>query len=333
MKNLYQDLGLRDAEKNSRVLEDAVARSKDLKSKFIGRFILLNPRRKTVYDRNLHVLKTIARLRDAVSVKPSFDWARLHQGEFDSSAKVGHNSSIVRPLLLFICFVFVGIVIYASYVFDRDTDSVDSAVPAASASDLSDAGKDSVVGASAEFRADQPYIDNATSKQLPSLVGDDLTNSPMTWDELLKGTGITSESSIAPSNLIMQPLPQNGAVVRYSSAEPIAPFSVSTRRGDGNFFVKLADTRSPKKAIVTVFIRDGMTAEIDVPLGTYELKYATGTSWYGAKDLFGSSTRYAKADETFTFRTEGNRVSGYSVELHLQANGNLETDPISADEF
>ncbi len=73
--------------------------------------------------------------------------------------------------------------------------------------------------------------------------------------------------------------------------------------------------------------------EFDVPLGSYELKYATGKTWYGLDYLFGPNTSYYKADDVFRFSKTGDGVSGWTVELFQQVGGNLETKKISEDDF
>lgn len=135
-------------------------------------------------------------------------------------------------------------------------------------------------------------------------------------------------------NLPPVELPANGTVTRYHSSQAIAPLKIATRTGGGNFFVKLRTVGS-RALIAEVFVREGQRASIEVPLGTYELSYATGRTWYGprAGALFGPETRYAESDDTFTFRTDGNQVQGYTVELYLQTHGNLETKPMPASKF
>ena len=127
-------------------------------------------------------------------------------------------------------------------------------------------------------------------------------------------------------------LPYNGHIVRYHSSEAIAPLEIKTRGGSGNYYVKLVDYYT-KQAILTVFVCDGQTVNIDVPLGSIEIKYAVGKIWYGTKHLFGPNTACSKADERFDFRQTGYQVSGFTVELYLQVNGNLETDPIPVSAF
>ena len=129
------------------------------------------------------------------------------------------------------------------------------------------------------------------------------------------------------------PLPANGTVKLYGFSEGIAPLTIATRSGGGHYFVKLR-TVGTRELVAEVFVREGQQASIKVPLGTYELTYATGRTWYGRKgDFFGPETRYAKADDTFTFRVDGNQILGYTIELYLQSYGNLETESMSAREF
>ena len=137
-----------------------------------------------------------------------------------------------------------------------------------------------------------------------------------------------------PKLLPAVPLPANGTVTRYHSSQAIAPLTIVTRTGGGHYFVRLR-TVGTGELIAEVFVREGQRASIEVPLGTYELTYATGRTWYGPKAgaLFGPETGYAKADDTFTFRIDGTQIQGYTIELYLQTHGNLETKPMSAREF
>ena len=73
--------------------------------------------------------------------------------------------------------------------------------------------------------------------------------------------------------------------------------------------------------------------EVEVPLGTYEVRYASGESWYGYEYLFGPGTSYSKADKTFTFKVVGNQISGFTITLYKVSHGNLHTSTISPTEF
>jgi tetratricopeptide (TPR) repeat protein len=151
----------------------------------------------------------------------------------------------------------------------------------------------------------------------------------------VSSTDTVRAPTVSPPKLLPAvPLPANGMVRRYGFSEGIAPLTIATRKGGGHYFVRLR-TVGTRELIAEVFVREGQQASIEVPLGTYELTYATGRTWYGprAGALFGPETGYAKADDTFTFRREGNQILGYTVELYQQAFGNLETEPMSAREF
>jgi len=83
----------------------------------------------------------------------------------------------------------------------------------------------------------------------------------------------------------------------------------------------------------SVYIRAGAKAEIGVPLGSYTLKYSTGENWLGKECLFGVNTLYKKADTALEFSREGDSISGHSIELILQAGGNLSSSQIGAEDW
>jgi hypothetical protein len=129
-----------------------------------------------------------------------------------------------------------------------------------------------------------------------------------------------------------QPLPANGEAQAFTSGEAIAPFKIQSQ-GEGNFLVKLvvASTGDP---VMTIFVRGGEDVEASVPLGTYVVKYASGTHWYGYDHLFGDHhTGYSKADETFNFVQDGDTIRGFSITLYAVEGGNLTTSTLSAGEF
>ena len=95
------------------------------------------------------------------------------------------------------------------------------------------------------------------------------------------------------------PLPDSGKTVLATLSKPIAPFEIKSSYGT-NYLVKLVDVND-EQSFITVFIRGGTTVNVDVPLGTYVVKYASGVKWYGYSYLFGPSTVYSKAAETYTF--------------------------------
>lgn len=128
-----------------------------------------------------------------------------------------------------------------------------------------------------------------------------------------------------------QALPLNGDIQTFTTLDPVAPLTIQTSAGS-HYVVKLVDSFS-KKPIMTVFVRSGMTASVEVPLGNYEFRYAAGETWYGYNHLFGPDTDYSKADKVFEFENTGSEVTGYTVTLYKVANGNLHTSQIRPTEF
>lgn len=133
-----------------------------------------------------------------------------------------------------------------------------------------------------------------------------------------------------------QPLPASGVMYTYGSFggpnRPFeAPFEIKAGQGS-HFLVKLVHVGTNQPAM-TIFVRSGETVEVEVPLGTFEVRYASGDTWYGDDLLFGPETSYSKADTFFTFEIVGNQIRGFTITLYTVAHGNLKTKAIGASEF
>ncbi len=128
-----------------------------------------------------------------------------------------------------------------------------------------------------------------------------------------------------------EPLPSNGKVDYFTYEKSIAPLQIKADKGS-NYLVKLVDVLKGKPAL-TVFVRDGQTVTIHVPLGSYEMRYALGSIWYGSEYLFGPDSAYYRADKRFDFVLDGDQAKGYTITLYKVQNGNLKTSPIQAVDF
>lgn len=126
-------------------------------------------------------------------------------------------------------------------------------------------------------------------------------------------------------------LPYNGAIRAFTGEERIAPLTIKAAQGV-HFLVKLVDADSTRP-VLTVFVRSGDTVRVKVPLGSYQVRYASGEKWYGYKYLFGPETSYSKADKTFEFDVVGEEIRGYTITLYKVIDGNLHTWPIRREEF
>ncbi len=126
-------------------------------------------------------------------------------------------------------------------------------------------------------------------------------------------------------------LPANG-VINQAFQNGIAPLKITTKQLDNHHYIKLINT-SDQSETLTAFIRSGTSISLGVPLGEYEIKSAAGKTWYGDIFYFGPRSVFTKLDKTFIFKVDGQKVSGYTIELFLQPYGNLSMDDIPAFAF
>lgn len=126
-------------------------------------------------------------------------------------------------------------------------------------------------------------------------------------------------------------LPPNGEVIYHTDNEPIAPFKIKS--DNNNYYIKLVD-KNTKETAVTIFLHGGNQADILVPLGNYEFRTASGSSWYGEEKLFGSFTSFSKTDRDLDFFiNDNNEIIGHSVELIKQKDGNMKSYNIGKEQF
>jgi hypothetical protein len=135
----------------------------------------------------------------------------------------------------------------------------------------------------------------------------------------------------AVEKLEEKPLPRNGSLRISSGRDGVAPFKISTRSGAHNL-VKLKNLDGSAETI-TVFVQDGRTVEVNVPIGSYELKIASGRKWYGYSKYFGREGSYSKAQDVLTFSYEENGISGHEISLYGVLNGNLKTHEMAPEDF
>lgn len=159
-------------------------------------------------------------------------------------------------------------------------------------------------------------------KYLPQLFDNDENKFNQAIDEKLGYPELT---------LTKSPLPKSGIMKNYTGKKCIAPFRIESKN-DEHTYMKLYDSIS-KKLALTIFIRAGETVQLDVPLGSYILKSASGAMWYNEKNCFGHNTNYTKEDTIFNFKIVNNSVEGYTLSLIKVANGNLRSIDIAPEDF
>lgn len=124
-----------------------------------------------------------------------------------------------------------------------------------------------------------------------------------------------------------KPLPPTGPL-GISSGNTENFIEIHTRADGSHTLVKIEDLSG--NVVSEGFIRDGGRIKLYVPLGTYVMKTASGTTWFGQSHLFGPDTQYSKPDDTFPLTQNGEY---WTVELIPQTGGNMRDRRISAAEF
>ena len=89
--------------------------------------------------------------------------------------------------------------------------------------------------------------------------------------------------------------PANGKI--FTSKAKGGYCTLQVKAGDTPVFVKVVSVADPNN-FVSIYVRANKSATVHIKNGEYTLKYATGSKWYGSKDLFGSDTRFYSADTT-----------------------------------
>lgn len=130
-----------------------------------------------------------------------------------------------------------------------------------------------------------------------------------------------------------EPLPRSGVMTtNYSRTNAVAPFKFVSGRGSDNYYIKVYHYGSERLA-ATAFLRAGEETRFDVPLGSYELRWATGKDWYGPSKRFGRNTDYYKSYDLFRFTESNGYIKNWIVEFRLIKDGNLERISIDEEAF
>ena len=153
----------------------------------------------------------------------------------------------------------------------------------------------------------------------------------------LQKVSLENWQSIFPS--ISSPLasPQTGDVILYplgQQSPALAVFKVIAKgsRNEANHLVKLIDVASDRP-VLSLFIRNAEVAVIKVPLGTYKIKIAQGSQWYGDTKLFGKDTRLTEGITPMAFIKTQNGITGHTLTLDANFNGNFPTHPLADGNF
>lgn len=124
------------------------------------------------------------------------------------------------------------------------------------------------------------------------------------------------------------PTPATGTFDTHSGVYRDTAIVVRTRAGSMHVLAKIETLAG--ETVTKAFIQAGDQWRFNLPLGTYVLKTAVGSTWYGEATNFGPRTAYSRADDVFPLRQRGEE---WTVELIPQRDGNLTQTSIPASSF
>ena len=144
---------------------------------------------------------------------------------------------------------------------------------------------------------------------------------------------VVSTPQANPFMLIEQE-PESGEVKTFApNLKGVGELHIKTAPNK-NYLVRVYEVAPPNdRLILRVFIRGGHTEMVKVPLGSFVVKFASGTDWISEWELFGPETQYAKADGVFTFGETDEWITTYSLTLYKVPDGNIRLATIPANEF
>jgi hypothetical protein len=136
-----------------------------------------------------------------------------------------------------------------------------------------------------------------------------------------------------PSPLVEQKTPKTGVLKNSKKGSRIAPFKVNVPKGERNFYIKLIDKKTNKVAYEFFVRGSSKKLSAKIATGTYLLRYACGTKWYGKKDCFGPETEYLSSDMDLKFYKKGRTIYYQILTLYSVKDGNMPTQNIAPEDF
>ena len=157
------------------------------------------------------------------------------------------------------------------------------------------------------------------------------------WGKLLLGIvafilliAIMVNSLIKDANIDVDltPVAEPASGTILSGSEVYNAAQITIHASSGNSCVVKLKTRSGTERI-SFYVRAGDTVTVGVPSEYLYVYFATGNTWYGRADLFGSKTKYSMDDDLRYFE----KGKSWIYTLYPVSNGNFSQTAIDADKF
>lgn len=305
MRNLYGQLGLR-SNASEIDIRGAIGRCTDNELRADAQAVLLNPQVRRVYDQAHAALSNVGFIRHNLSLRSAPNWNAQADANFRFNQPAQPRLSLLRSRL-------------GARQAPGRPQAPKKTNPALVLF--------SVVGGLIFFGVLVSQCEN-TSRPKQAFKHDVPIPTPTPTPATPTPTPVPTPTPFAEP---VVPFPKSGTIRIAGNAKGVAPFEILSPAGD-DYYIKLVDARTEETKVV-VFVRGGERTEVLVPVGTYEMRYASGTTWYGENYLFGPDTVYTKASSDFSFVRDPDGYSGFSVTLYKVADGNLRTATMKPEDF
>jgi hypothetical protein len=180
------------------------------------------------------------------------------------------------------------------------------------------------------------------------VVGSNYQTYNMVVQQVARLSGLSSAADQQPgpsaasaTDLKPAPSPPTSIIEKGRRRKGIAPFKIETAAG-ADYLLKLVSTTDENDNMI-IFVRGGEIYSSKMPLGTYKIRGATGSTWYSKEAFFGPETRFFRlqdknakgpeASTTIRFWQERNKIFGMTLILKSVVDGNMAQEPISRNEF
>ena len=314
MRNLYKILNLdKNASRSEIISKLQNIRNSDLRKDL--EIVLLNETNKVEYDKVIMILENITRLRINLGIDYALNWQPSLTEEFQTSnmkkeLRYEKFKLKLRKLYYHDTYKYKT----GEYYKSNRNNSNDSANFSNSTKRKTNSSLKVFIGIVIIFIIFAVAYNVGKKKSIPQ-----------------NNTSLKYNNEISQPYLIPISPPLHGYIKTNIHTECIAPLEIKTDSRD-YYLVKLVSIYSKSKYFM-IFIYGGRTVNIDVPLGSYTMKYSSGNEWYGFEEYFGPNGGYNKSDDLLNFEIIGNQITGYTVTLYKVPHGNFQTYSIDRNDF
>ncbi len=360
MKDLYRRLGIAPDATDTQV-KGAIARARDARLRRDAEHVLLDPERRAVYDRTRRTLRTLAVLRGGLRLD------RSGLGDFAAGAEDAPPAPVRRGRGRWLAGAVIAALAVGAVALFSGPDEGRNDLRALSGPGVEPPQARGGTAAEAGIppRAWAQPLDTRRICELQELLAElglyggavDGVVAPPTLEAVDRfGAADGTPQGAAPSKGLLakverthavkaragrttavtgRTLPSNGRLFTPPEPDAVGTFKVQAP-DEAHAFVKLIDAASGRIA-AAFFVRAGHSAQVEVPLGTYRLRYAAGTQWFGHACLFGRNTQFRRAEGRYPIErwrsASGERITRQLVDLAAQLGRGPRTVRIRSREF